>query len=47
MPPIKTDGKAEYKVAEIKVHHEQQGETQYLTSFVHFDSSEDMHLSTT
>ena len=26
VPPIKIDGKAEYKVAKIKGHHEQQGE---------------------
>ena len=46
VPSIKIDGKAEYKVAEIKDHHEQQGEMQYLTLFVSFDSSEDMWLST-
>ena len=46
VPPIKINGKAEYKVAEIKGHHEHQGEIQYLTSFVGFDSSEDMWLST-
>ena len=46
MPPIKFDDKAEYKVAEIKHHREQQGEMQYLTSFVGFDSLEDMWLST-
>ena len=43
---IKIDGKAEYKVSEIKGHRERQGEMQYLTSFVGFDSSEDMWLST-
>ena len=44
--PIKIDGKAEYKVAEIKGHHGQQGKMQYLISFVGFDSLEDMWLST-
>ena len=44
--PIKTDGEAKYKVAEIKSHREQQGEMQYLTAFVGFDSLEDMWLST-
>ena len=42
----KIDGEAEYEVAEIKGHHERQGEMQYLTSFVGFDSSEDMWLTT-
>ena len=46
VPLIEIDGKAEYKVSEIKGHHERQGEMQYLTSFVGFDSSEDMWLST-
>ena len=46
VPSIKIDGKAEYKVSEIKGHHEHQGEMQYLTLFVGFDSSEDMWLST-
>ena len=46
VPPIKIDGKAEYKVAEIKGHRERQGEMKYLTSFVSFDSPEDMWLST-
>ena len=46
MPPSKIDGKAEYKVAEIKGHHKQQGEMQCLTFFVGFDSSEDMWLPT-
>ena len=46
VPPIKIDGKAEYKASKIKGHHECQGEMQYLTSFVSFDSSEDMWLST-
>ena len=45
-PLIKIDGKAEYKVTEIKVHHKWQGKMQYLTLFVGFDSSEDMWLST-
>ena len=45
VPPIKVDGEAEYKVVEIKGHHERQGEMQYLTLFVGFDSSEDMWLS--
>ena len=42
VPPIKIDGKAEYKVASIKEHREHNGVLQYLTSFVGFDSSEDM-----
>ena len=46
VPSIKIDGKAEYEVSEIKGHRERQGEMQYLTSFVGFDSSEDMWLST-
>ena len=46
LPSIEIDGKAEYKVSEIKGHRERQGEMQYLTSFVGFDSSEDMWLST-
>ena len=46
VPPIEIDGEAEYEVAEIKGHRERQGEIQYLTSFVGFDSSEDMWLST-
>ena len=46
VPSIKIDGKAEYKVSEIKGHHKCQGEMQNLTLFVGFDSSEDMRLST-
>ena len=46
VPSIEIDGKAEYEVAEIKGHRERQGEMQYLTSFMGFDSSEDMWLST-
>ena len=46
VPSIEIDGKAEYEVAEIKGHHEHQGEKQYLTLLVGFDSSEDMWLST-
>ena len=46
VPPIEIDGKAKYKVSKIKDHRECQGELQYLTSFVGFDSSEDMWLST-
>ena len=46
MPPIEIDGKVEYKVASIKGHRECNGELQYLTSFVGFDSSEDMWLTT-
>ena len=42
VPSIVIDGKAEYEVSEIKGHHERQGEMQYLTLFVGFDSSEDM-----
>ena len=36
----------QHEVAEIKGDRERQGEIQYLTSFVGFDSSEDMWLST-
>ena len=46
VPSIEIDGEAEYEVSEIKGHRERQGEMQYLTSFVGFDSSEDMWLST-
>ena len=46
VPSIEIDGKAEYEVSEIKGHRERQGEMQYLTLFVGFDSSEDMWLST-
>ena len=46
VPSIEIDGEAEYEVAEIKGHRERQGEMQYLTSFVGFDSSEDMWLTT-
>ena len=42
MPPIKIDGKAEYQVAEIKGHHEQLSEMQFLTLLIGFDSLEDM-----
>ena len=44
--PMAIDDEAEYEVAEIKGHRERQGEMQYLTSFVGFDSSEDMWLTT-
>ena len=46
VPSIKIYGEVEYEVSEIKGHREHQGEMQYLTSFVGFDSSEDMWLST-
>ena len=46
VPPIEIDGKAEYEVSKIKGHRECQGEMQYLTLFVGFDSSEDMWLFT-
>ena len=46
VPLIVIDGEAEYKISEIKGHHERQDEMQYLTMFVGFDSSEDMWLST-
>ena len=46
VPSIKIDGEAEYEVSEIKGHRERQGEMQYLTLSVGFDSSEDMWLST-
>ena len=45
VPSIEIDAEAEYKVSEIKGHRERQGEMQYLTLFVDFDSSEDMWLS--
>ena len=44
-PPIKIDGKAEYKVAEIKGHHEQQSEMQYVTLLITLNSLEDVWLS--
>ena len=44
--PIKIDGEAEYKVAKIKGHCEQQVKMQYLILFAGFDSSEDIWLST-
>ena len=37
--------KTRYKVADIKDHRKQQGEMQYLITFVSFDSFEDMWLS--
>ena len=46
VPSIKIDGKAEYKVSKIKGHRELQGEMQYLTLFMGFDSPKDMWLST-
>ena len=46
VPSIEIDGKAEYKIAEIKGDCECQGEMQYLTLFMSFDRSEDMWLST-
>ena len=39
VPSIEIDGKAEYEVSKIKGHHEHQGEMQFLTLFVGFDSS--------
>ena len=45
VPSIEIDGKAEYKVSELKGHRECQDEMQYLTLFVGFDSSEDLWLS--
>ena len=46
VPSVEIDGEAEYEVSVIKGHHEHQGEMQYLTLFMGFDSSEDMWLST-
>ena len=46
VPSIEIDGEVEYEVSEIKGHCEHQGEMQYLTLFVGFDSFEDMWLST-
>ena len=46
VPSIEIDSKAEYEVSKIKGHRECQGEMQYLNSFVGFDSSEDIWLST-
>ena len=46
VPSIEIDGEAEYEVSKIKGHHERQGEMQYLTLFVGFDSSEDIWLTT-
>ena len=42
VPSIKIDGKAEYRVSEIKGYHERQGEMQYLITFVGFNSLEDI-----
>ena len=46
VPSIEIDGKTEYRVSKIRGHRECQGEMMYLISFVGFDSSEDMWLST-
>ena len=46
MLAIEFDGKAEYNVASIKGYCEGNGKMQYLTSFVGFDSLEDIWLST-
>ena len=46
VPPIKIDGKAEYKVASIKEHRECNGELLYLTLFVGYHSSENVWLTT-
>ena len=46
VPPIKIDGEAEYKVASIKGHFEHNGDIQYLTLLVGFDSSEDVRSTT-
>ena len=46
VPPIKIDGEADYKVASLKGHCERNGEMQYLTLILGFDSSEDMWLTT-
>ena len=45
MPPIEIDGEAEYEVSGIKGYREQNAELHYLTSFVSYDSSEDMWLT--
>ena len=45
MPQFRLDGETEYKVGEIKGHHDRQGDIQYLILFVTFDSLENMWLS--
>ena len=45
MPPIEIDGEAEYEVSGIKGHREGNGELYYLTSFVGYDSREDLWLT--
>ena len=45
VPPIEIDGEAEYTVPGIKGHREQNDKLKYLTSFVGYDSIEDMWLT--
>ena len=44
-PPVDIDDETEYEVHRIKAHRLHRNELQFLTSFVGFDSSEDMWLS--
>ena len=44
-PPVEVDDKVEYEVHRIKAHHLHRNELQFLTSFIGYDSSEDMWLS--
>ena len=44
-PPVDIDDETEYEVHRIKAHCLHRNELQFLTSFVGFDSSEDMWLS--
>ena len=43
--PIEIDREAEHEVLELKGHRESNGKVKYLTSFVGYDSSEDMWLT--
>ena len=44
-PPVDIDDETEYEVHCIKDHRLHRNELQFLTSFIGFDSSEDMWLS--
>ena len=43
--PVDIDDETEFEVHRIKAHRLHRNELQFLTSFVGFDSSEDMWLS--
>ena len=44
-PPVDIDDEVEYEVHRIKAHCMHRNELQFLTSFVGYDSSEDMWLN--